>query len=286
MVRRLIGEDVAVTLDLAPAVGAIRADPGQFEQILLNLAVNARDAMPGGGRLTFRTRMVDVDEGSQALHGLDRTGRHAMLSVADTGVGMTPEIRARVFEPFFTTKEPGKGTGLGLATVYGIVAQTSGGISVYSEPGHGTTFHLYFPQIQVSAPAVTEPVAAPRGGSETILLVEDEPAVRAVAAAMLGKLGYQVIVATHADEALLLANQPGITIDLVLTDVVMPGMDGPAMIRKLRERRPDLRALLMSGYTGDAVTSRGLAESGDPIIQKPFTNAALADQLRRLFDRP
>ncbi len=285
MVRRLIGEDVAVNLELIPGIGAIRADPNQFEQIVLNLAVNARDAMPQGGRLTFRTRLVDVDEGSQALHGLDRTGRHVMLSVADTGVGMTPEVRARVFEPFFTTKEPGKGTGLGLATVYGIVAQANGGISVYSEPGHGTTFHIYFPQVQATAPATAVPVAAPRGGDETILLVEDEPAVRAVAAAMLGRLGYHVIVATHADEALLLANQPGVAIDLVLSDVVMPGLDGPALIRKLRERWPDLRAVLMSGYTGDAVTSRGLAESGDPIIQKPFTNAGLADQLRRLLDR-
>ncbi len=274
-----------MSLELAAGIGAIRADPNQFEQILLNLAVNARDAMPTGGRLSFRTRLVDVDEGSQALHGLERTGPHVMVAVADTGTGMTPEVRAHVFEPFFTTKEPGKGTGLGLATVYGIVAQTGGGITVYSEPDHGTTFHLYFPQVEPIAPVATPPVAAPRGGNESILLVEDEPAVRAVAAAMLGKLGYQVIVATHADEALLLANQPGVTIDLVLSDVVMPGIAGPEMIRRLRVQRPGLRALLMSGYTGDAVTRSGLDESADPIIQKPFTNATLADQLRRILDR-
>ncbi|MEO5798200.1 MAG: ATP-binding protein [Gemmatimonadales bacterium] len=286
MLRRLIGEDIEVVTRLSPDAGSIRVDPGQFEQILMNLAVNARDAMPTGGALTIRTEGVAIDEASRLLHGLPQPGRYVVISISDSGTGMSPETRARIFEPFFTTKDVGKGTGLGLATVYALVTQSGGSVTVYSELGFGTTFRLYFPsEMPIGAPpplAIAPSVTV--GGSETILLVEDDAAVRGAATEVLQRLGYTVLAAQGAPDALeQLHNHPA-QLHLVLSDVVMPGADGPALIAQLRELRPDLKALLMSGYLGDAISSRGIMSSGIPFLEKPFTVDRLGRKVREVLD--
>jgi len=288
MLHRLIGEDVKLEFSLASALGAVRADPGQIEQIVLNLAVNSRDAMPNGGSLTIETADVDLDEAYVREHMGASPGRYVMLAVSDTGIGMDAETRSHVFEPFFTTKELGKGTGLGLATVYGIVKQSGGSVWVYSEPGRGTTIKIYLPhvdelpeELKLSAPA--QPVA---GGRETVLLAEDDPSVRAVVSEVLAQKGYNVLSAPDGQVALKMASgQPG-QIRLLVTDIVMPGMTGRELAEALMAERPGLRVLYMSGYTDDAVIRHGVLAEGMPYLQKPFTPRALASKVREILDRP
>jgi len=264
----------------------IRIDPGQFEQILINLAVNARDAMPLGGHLVVTTGEWEVDRESLEFHALKGEGRYVIVTVTDTGTGMDAETCARVFEPFFTTKEQGKGTGIGLATVYGIVTQGGGQITVYSEVGAGTTFRIYFPVVAEEASA---PKPAPRSiatlrGSETVLLVEDEAAVRAAAVDVLERFGYTVLVAKDPEDAQVLAARHRKVIDLVVSDVVMPRMSGPTLLASLRRHRPDLKVLLISGYAGEALSARGEIADDIPFLEKPFTVPGLLGKIREVLD--
>jgi len=287
MVRRIIGEDVLIAVRTDPGLGTVRIDPGQLEQVLLNLALNARDAMPDGGTLTLTTTSATVDEASIALYGLSNPGRYVVISVSDTGVGMTREVRSRIFEPFFTTKEVGKGTGLGLATAYGIVSSVGGAISVYSEVGVGSTFRVYLPRSEGSASGVSGEVPAvtniPRG-REIVLLVEDEAAVRAAASNMLQRLGYRVLEAESPAAALAIVEDATQPIDMVLSDVVMPKFSGPRLVAAIRARRPGLPALLMSGYVGEAIAIREVADASLPLIEKPFSLATLAVAVRGVLD--
>jgi two-component system cell cycle sensor histidine kinase/response regulator CckA len=288
MLHRIIGEDLVLAYELDPALGQVRADPGQLEQVLLNLIVNARDAMPHGGRLTVATANLGPEEA--ALAGLDAAGGrpYAMLSVADTGVGMDAETRAHLFEPFFTTKETGKGTGLGLATVYGIVKQSEGGISVTSEPGRGATFRVFLPLVDPAArvPGEEGGPAAPPRGMETVLLVEDEAMVRRVTRGMLERLGYSVLEAAGPAEALEKYLPSGARIDLLLTDVVMPGMSGAELAALFRADKPAMRVLYASGYPGEMVAQHASLAAGIPFVAKPFTEAALARTVREVLDGP
>jgi signal transduction histidine kinase/CheY-like chemotaxis protein len=283
MLQRLIGEDIELVTDLDPRIGKVRADPGQIEQVLMNLAVNARDAMRGGGKLTISSSNVELDEASGLLHGVP-AGGYVMLTISDTGVGMNAETQARIFEPFYTTKE--EGTGLGLATVYGIVTQAGGHVRVYSEPGSGSTFRIYLPRLpdESAARESAKAVAPPTQGSETILLVEDDAAVRTVTAEALERHGYKVLAAHTADEAIALAGRRRGPLDLVMTDVVMPQMNGPTLVSRLRQVRPGLKLLYMSGYPGEAVLQDGLLDPGIPFLEKPFTMSALAGKVREALD--
>ena len=286
MLHRVIGEDVELVTSLDPDVGAVKADVGQLEQVLMNLAVNARDAMPTGGKLTLETGNVEHDPDYAREQEASPVRRFVMLAVSDTGIGMDEATRARIFEPFFTTKEPGKGTGLGLATVYGIVQQSGGFIWVYSEPGRGTTFKIYLPQ--VDAPPDAAGVAAtelPRG-TETVLLVEDAAAVRAAVRQVLERQGYTVLEAPHGNAALALATAHEGPIHLLLTDVVMPGLSGRQVADQLKQLRPDTRVLYASGYTDDAVVRHGVLEAGIAYLQKPFTTGGLARKVREVLDHP
>ncbi|WP_439631777.1 response regulator [Gemmata sp.] len=284
MLERTLGEDVALRLALAPGLDRVKADRGQLEQVVVNLAVNARDAMPTGGRLTIETRNVEVAPGDRRFPDL-RPGPYAQLSVGDTGVGMTDEVRAKIFEPFFTTKGVGKGTGLGLATVYGIVAQARGRIDVATAVGAGTTFSVLFPAAaheDAAAPAATPaPVAR---GTETLLLVEDEPAVRRFARRSLEALGYAVLEAGNGAEALRAADAHAGPIHLLVTDVVMPEMGGRDLAEAVRGRRPEARVLFVSGYTDDAVVRNGVVQATDAFLQKPFSPVALARKVRATLD--
>jgi nitrogen-specific signal transduction histidine kinase/ActR/RegA family two-component response regulator len=285
MLRRLIGEDVELSLSLDGGGATVRADAGQLEQVLLNLAVNARDAMPRGGLLTVETRAVTLDAAAAAERGLAAPGRYMMIAVRDTGVGMSPEVQSRIFEAFFTTKEPGRGTGLGLATVLGIIKQCDGAVTVRSEPGQGAEFRLFFPAVEERA--VARPLAPPvtvSGGQETILLTEDDPAVRRIATEILVRQGYTVLVAGHGEEALARARSHGGSVQLLLTDVVMPGMDGPTLANRLRITHPGVRTLFTSGYAGDAMAQRGMLESGQPFLEKPFTASQLLRKVREALD--
>jgi two-component system cell cycle sensor histidine kinase/response regulator CckA len=287
MLHRLIGEDVKLELSLASALGAVRADPGQIEQVIMNLAVNSRDAMPTGGSLTIETANVDLDEAYAREHAGASPGRYVMLAVSDTGIGMDAETRSQIFEPFFTTKELGKGTGLGLATVYGIVKQSGGYVWVDSEPGRGATFKIYLPRVEEAVEgAVPETREQPvTGGRETVLLAEDDPSVRAVVSDVLARKGYRVLRAPDGQAALQMARgQPG-EIHLLLTDLVMPGMTGRELVETLSVERPGLRVLYMSGYTDDTVVRHGVLEEGMPYLQKPFTPQALALKVREVLDR-
>ncbi|MDG3005472.1 PAS domain S-box protein [Paludisphaera mucosa] len=287
MLRRLIGEDVRLTAALGSEPRPVRADPGQVEQVLLNLAVNARDAMPEGGRLTIETRNVELDEAYVRTHGAARAGPHVLLSVADTGSGIPPELMAKVFEPFFTTKEPGKGTGLGLATVYGIVKQSGGHVAVYSEVGVGTTFKVYLPRVEPAStgPKSPSPILPPPPGTETVLLAEDEAAVRSLTRYVLAQCGYRVLEASDGDDAVRVAAGYDGPIDLLVTDVVMPGSGGRAVAERMAERRPGIRVLYVSGYTDDAVIRHGVLREGADFLQKPFTPIALAFKVRAVLDR-
>jgi two-component system cell cycle sensor histidine kinase/response regulator CckA len=286
MLYRIIGEDVHIANALDPDLGRVRADPAQLEQILINLAVNARDAMPSGGSLVLETANAELDAAYAREHVGVAPGRYVMLAVSDTGTGMDAETRRHIFEPFFTTKPPGKGTGLGLATVYGIVAQSGGHIWVYSEEGLGSVFKVYLPRID--APAEVEPPrpSAAAGGTETLLLVEDEAGVRELMSEVLTGLGYVVLAAHRAEDALDRAAAHAGPLDMVISDVVLPGMGGPALVEKLRERRPGLRALLISGYTDEAMLQRGIVEEGAAVLAKPFSPEALGQRVREMLDAP
>jgi PAS domain S-box-containing protein len=286
MLRRLIGENIELRTTLARDLGAVRADPSQLEQVILNLAVNARDAMPQGGKLTIETAHADLDEDyAPATAG---TGRHVLLAVSDTGTGMDEATRAHLFEPFYTTKEIGRGTGLGLATVYGVVKQSGGHIWVYSEPGHGSTFKIYLPTVAESPePVVTAEQLAVReaaGGTETILLVEDEQIVRSLARRVLIQQGYTVLDAPAGPEALALSDAHTGEIHLLLTDVVMPGIGGRELARRFAARRPDAGVLYLSGYSDDAILRHGLLDPGTFFLQKPFTPQALTHKVREVLD--
>jgi two-component system cell cycle sensor histidine kinase/response regulator CckA len=285
MLRRLIGEDVEMTTALAVDAPWVFADPGQIEQVVMNLALNARDAMPRGGRLTIETTEVDLDAHYTHHHIGAMPGRQVMLAISDTGVGMTEEVRQLVFEPFFTTKEPGKGTGLGLATVYGIVRQAGGHIGVYSEPGLGTSFKVYLPAAQ--RPGQERPSSPPgrvRPGTETVLLVEDEDKVRAMTRSALVLFGYTVLEARCGDDALQVCSSHAGPIQLLITDVVMPGMSGRQVAEAISARRRDIKVLYCSGYTDDAVVRHGVLKAEAAFLQKPFTATALGNKVRAVLD--
>jgi PAS domain S-box-containing protein len=286
MLRRVIGEDIELELLQSSELGRTRADPGQLEQVIMNLVVNARDAMPSGGRLTIETANVTLDEAYARDHVGVTAGAYVLLTVSDDGVGMDQATLARVFEPFFTTKKTGKGTGLGLSTVFGIVKQSGGHISAVSGPDQGTRFSIFLARteapLSVLAPAPAG--AQPRGGSEVLLLVEDEEQVRTVAREILGSHGYRVLVAASPTEALALAAAHGGPIDLLVTDVIMPEMNGRVLSERLREARPGLEVLFMSGYTDKALDPDGVLAPGAAFLQKPITPHSLASAVRRLLD--
>ncbi len=278
MLVRIIGEDIKLDTALSDGLSPVKLDPGQMEQVVLNLAVNARDAMESGGRLTIETANAVFTAADANARGLSRPGAYVMLSVTDNGVGMPSHVQAHIFEPFFTTKEQGKGTGLGLSTVYGIVKQSSGNVLVYSEPGVGTTFKLYFPASVEGLSAGASAPEKPRRGDAAILLVEDEDAVRRFAGEVLRRHGYKVAAAENAQEALDIAAR-GEVIDLLLTDVIMPGMGGRALSEQLRASRPDLRVVFMSGYAGEAIVRHGILAPGTIFVDKPFTAAGLLEKV-------
>ncbi len=286
MLRRLIGEDLELHFVPKAPRAAVRADPGQLEQVIVNLVVNARDAMPRGGRLTIESTVVDLDAAYAWEHGTVEPGRYVMLAVTDTGVGIDRAAQARLFEPFFTTKEFGKGTGLGLATVYGIVKQSGGYIWVYSEPGRGATFKVYLPRVeQAGEPvAIPQPPARALGGTETILLAEDEPAVRNLARRVLEKHGYKLLLAATGWHGVRLAEQHGSPIDLLVTDVVMPEMGGRELAQRLTTRQPSLKVLYLSGYTDDAIVHHGVLDAGVAFLQKPFKPDELVRKIREVLD--
>jgi nitrogen-specific signal transduction histidine kinase len=287
MLRRLIGEDVELDLRLARDAGAVFADAGQLQQVLMNLAVNARDAMPNGGRLTIETGRLAVERETPAQPAPIAPGEYARLTVRDTGTGMTPDVLARAFDPFFTTKEVGKGTGLGLSTVYGIVTQSSGHLRVDSAPGKGTAFEIVFPHAgDAAAPAATPAVTRLPRGAGTILLVEDDSLVRRLVAGVLERAGYRVIVAASADDALSLAAAHDGPIDLVVTDIVMPGRPGPELVARLEAARPGIRTLYVSGYADDMVARYGVTEERVSFLAKPFSPEELARRVRELLDGP
>jgi two-component system cell cycle sensor histidine kinase/response regulator CckA len=287
MLRRLIGEDIELSLQLGGDVGNIKADPGHLEQAIVNLATNARDAMPDGGRLTIETANTRLDEDYARTHPGVQPGEYILIAVTDNGQGMDRETKRRIFEPFFTTKEQGKGTGLGLATVYGIIKQAGGDIWVYSELGHGTTFKLYFPKAAESASeSQGASAAAPaREGAETILVAEDEQGVRELTAKMLKGLGYNVLTASGGTEAADVAKSYEGEIALLLTDVVMPGMSGTQLAQALRRRRPNLKVVYISGYTENTISHHGVLDPGVSFLGKPFSREALGRKVREALGK-
>ncbi len=287
MLSRLIGEHVDLVPLLAPDLGIVRADPGQLEQVLMNLVVNARDAMPEGGRLAIETGNVDLDDESFAHEVAVLPGSYVMLAVSDSGLGMTETTRRRLFEPFFTTKGPGKGTGLGLATVYGIVKQSQGSIWVYSEPGKGATFKVYLPRFWGEQDVATRTAGDGQmaSGTEGVLIVEDEDAVRLLARRILERAGYRVFDAPSPKEAEAAFDEHAGQINLLVTDVIMPGSSGPSLFGRLSERQPDLKVLYVSGYTDDTIAHQGHLASGIEFLQKPFTAQILNRRVREILDR-
>jgi two-component system, cell cycle sensor histidine kinase and response regulator CckA len=285
MLRRLIGEDIRLSTVLHAALQRVRADAGQIGQVIINLAVNARDAMPRGGQLTIETSNVELDEVYAQTRADVKSGRYVMVAVSDTGIGMNEETQARIFEPFFTTKGPGQGTGLGLATVYGIVKQCGGHVGVYSELGRGTTFKVYLPQVE-------EPVLPGKSchgltqvlrGSETVLVVEDEDAVRQITRLVLQMHGYVVLEARNGAEALRICEGHGGPLDLLVTDVVMPDMGGRQVAERLTARNPGMKVLFVSGYPDDAVVRHGILEAEVAFLQKPFNSVSLANKVREVL---
>jgi PAS domain S-box-containing protein len=286
LLRRVIGEDVHLRTLPGVGLGAVRADPGQIEQVILNLAINSRDAMPDGGTITIETANVELDETYAATHSPVEPGPYAMLAVSDTGIGMSAATRAQIFEPFFTTKPMGKGTGLGLATVHGIVNQSGGHIWVYSEPGQGTTFKIYLPRVDETIDEATTVGARSErlAGTELILVVEDDDTVRAVTSRMLEARGYRVLLAGAGAEALTLVEQHAGQISLLISDVVMPDMSGRELANRVAQIRPDMHVLFVSGYTDETIAHHGVLEQGVNFLQKPFTPDALARTVRRILD--
>ena len=287
MLRRLIGEDVELSTILGPDIRRVKVDPGQMEQVIMNLAVNARDAMPQGGNLTIETANVDLDEVYAQKRRVVRAGRYVMLAVSDTGVGMDMETQSQIFDPFFTTKGLGQGTGLGLSTVYGIIKQSGGYIWVYSEPGQGTTFKVYLPRVEADADSVQKEHAPKEmlHGSETVLVVEDDEAVLKLAGRILRRHGYSVLEAQNAEEALSISSQHEGLIHLIVTDVVMPGMSGRELAGRLRSIEPETKVLFMSGYTDHAIVHQGVLDKDVTFFQKPFTSDTLVRKVREVLDR-
>jgi PAS domain S-box-containing protein len=287
MLRRLIGEDIELATAFGAASAWVKADPGQIEQVIMNLAVNARDAMSHGGKLTIETADVVLDKAYARRHVAVTPGPYVMLAVSDTGCGVEAEIQAHMFEPFFTTKEMDKGTGLGLSTVYGIVKQSGGNIWVYSEVGRGTTLKIYLPRLEKGAEAVgpSTALAHPVGGWESILLVEDEDSVRSLVRGVLKSNGYKVLEARRGEEALKIAKRHGGPIQLLLTDVIMPRMSGRELAKRLAAQRPEMKVLYMSGYTDSAIVHHGVLDPGMSFLQKPFTPEILARKVREVLDQ-
>ncbi len=287
MLQRVVGEDVELRAILGPDVGRIRADPSHIEQVIVNLVVNARDAMPNGGKLTIETANEDLDESFASNHLPAKPGPYVVLSVTDTGCGMDQATQNRIFEPFFTTKEQGKGTGLGLSTVFGIVQQSGGGLWVFSEVDRGTAFRIYLPRVDEAVTLQRVPLASTTlRGNETILLVEDEAQVRAIVRSALRRQGYEVLDASAGEEALAIAAAHPGTIHLLLTDVVMPLMSGPELAKRVAARVPGIRVLCMSGYSDDSVLRHELRQAGVAFLQKPITPSLLAAKVREVLDRP
>jgi len=288
LLQRIIGEDIELTMKLTAPLARVSADPGQIEQVVLNLAVNARDAMPHGGKLTIETANVVLDEDYVSRHAGASAGPHVMVAVTDTGTGMDAATQQRLFEPFFTTKEPGRGTGLGLATVYGIVTQSRGSIWVYSELDHGSTFKIYLPVTteEITPQVAVEMSPASLAGTETVLVVEDQIEARSVICQTLRRRGYTVIESINGPDAIVKGRQPETAIDVVLTDVVMPGMGGRRVAEVIRATRPDLRVVYMSGYTDSAIVDHGILEPGVTFVQKPFATDTLLRKIREVLDTP
>jgi two-component system, cell cycle sensor histidine kinase and response regulator CckA len=286
MLRRLIGEDIDLVTILGEKLGSVRADPGQLEQVIMNLAVNARDAMPQGGKLTVETRNVTLDSAYARTHVTVVPGEFVMLAVSDTGIGMNATTQAHIFEPFFTTKEKGRGTGLGLATVYGIIKQSGGYIWVYSEPGLGATFKIYLPRVEPPSrqAGLGKEAESPAKGHETILLVEDEPALRAMVRSVLESKGYKVLEARHGEDALMVSELHQGPVDLLLTDVVMPGMSGRELAEHLVKVHRETKVLYMSGYTDDAIVHHGVLGSDMAFLQKPFNPDGVVRKVREVLD--
>ena len=289
MLRRLIGEDIQLVTVFSEGLGTVKADPGQIEQVIVNLAVNARDAMPGGGKLVIETANTDLDEGYVRAHADARPGCHVVLSVSDTGHGMDARTLSRVFEPFFTTKGPDKGTGLGLSTVYGVVKQSGGHVTAYSEPGHGTSFKVYLPRVdepmepRPGQGAVSEALSR---GTETILLAEDEESLRLMFRELLEGAGYVVLEEASPEAAVAASDSHAGPIHLLMTDVVMPRMGGQELARRLLATRPQLRVLYVSGYSFEGIGHHGLIDAGANYLEKPFTSEALLRTVRRILDAP
>jgi len=281
MLRRLVGEHIAMQTDLRAGLHRVRADRGQMEQVVLNLVLNARDAMPGGGRMTILTTNVHLDAGIVSTYLAAPPGHYAMVEVRDEGEGMAPDVLQHLFEPFFTTKSTGKGTGLGLATVYGIVKQNNGGIAVESEAGRGTRLRIYLPRVeeQPTAVFIEKPVTSGSHAKATILIVEDDPGIRELASKVLSRSGYQVLTACGGDEARVICERHGGAIDVLLSDVVMPGMSGPMVAAMVTKIRPSMKVVFMSGYTDDAVVRHGVMERDVPFLLKPFTPERLANKI-------
>jgi two-component system, cell cycle sensor histidine kinase and response regulator CckA len=287
MLGRMLGDNVTLNSILSHDLGTVRADPSQIEQILMNLAVNARDAMPQGGKITIRTANVAIDQAYVRQHPYLKPGPYVMLTVSDTGIGMDAETRARIFEPFFSTKADGKGTGLGLSTVFGIVKQSAGAINAYSEPGHGTKFKVYFPRCEEAPVILTTNEAAPlAGGSETILLVDDAAPLRGLTRLLLEGCGYTVLDSGDPAEAMSIAELHKGPLPLLITDVVMPGFSGRVLADRLRAARPETKVLYTSGYADDEVVQHGLVGADCAFLEKPFTRDALIRKVREILDAP
>ena len=289
MLARVMGEDLRLEMDLSLSLGRVRADPGQVQQVLMNLAVNARDAMPSGGTLLIRTENVQLGEDYAQQHSEVKPGAYVLMEVSDTGIGMDEDVKAHLFEPFFTTKKPGEGTGLGLATVYSIVKQSGGSIRTYSEPGEGTTFRIYLPRIEEGvSPQADQPRATPASlrGTETILVVEGQEDLRKMVRVVLTNYGYHVLEAGNPGEALLVAERHSGPIHLALPDVVMPGMDGRELTGRLKALRPRMEIIFMSEYSEPVMIQRGILDLDAGYLLKPFSPEALATRLREVLGRP
>jgi CheY-like chemotaxis protein len=286
LLRRLIGEDIDLVTAPSAGLGHVKADPNQLEQVLMNLVVNARDAMPAGGKLTIETGNVDLDDEFAGRKLGVKSGPYVMVAVSDTGTGISPEVKARLFEPFFTTKERGRGTGLGLSTVHGIVQQSEGHIEVYSEPGQGSTFKVYLPRVEaeLDEPERRAPEPESLRGDEVLLLVEDDETIRRVVRESLEQLGYKVLEAADGHEAMIRFKHRTRPVQLLITDVIMPGMSGPELAEMILAIQPQLSVLFVSGYTDRALVHQGLRRPGTAFLQKPFSPEALARRVREVLD--